>query len=225
MFAGIIERVCTVDRVQSGAQSMRLEIRLGPLADGLTPGASVAVNGVCLTLTEQRGGIGAFDVVPETWRLTTLADLRPGDRVNAERALRLGDRIDGHFVQGHVDGVGRVRAVRRAGSEYVLSICPPDELRPYIVRKGSITLDGTSLTIAAVGPGEFSVALIPTTLERTVLAERRPGDRVNIETDILARMIVQRLDALLQAGASPDAARQPSAGLTLDRLRESGFAP
>ncbi len=222
MFAGIIERVCDVDRVRPGTDAVRLDIRLGPLADELPLGASVAINGVCLTLAELRGSIGGFDVVPETWRLTTLADLHRGDRVNAERSLRLGDRIDGHFVQGHVDGVGTVRSVRHTGGEYVLTVRAPQALMPYITRKGSIALDGTSLTVVAVAQEDFSVALIPTTLARTVLADRRPEDRVNIETDILARMIVQRLDTLVGVdGAAGVAAR--GSGLTLERLRESGF--
>lgn len=219
MFAGIIERVCFVRAVRPGPTASRLEIDLAELADDLPLGASVAINGVCLTLASLRGQVGEFDVVPETWRLTTLQTLRKGSSVNAERSLRVGDRIDGHFVQGHVDGVGEVERIEQVGGEHKLWIQPPADLAQYIVRKGSITLDGVSLTVVDVVAAAFSVALIPTTLDRTMLGRRRTGDRINIETDIIARVVVSRLSAL--AGDSPDVA---PAGLTLDRLREGGFA-
>jgi len=219
MFTGIIERVCEVAGIHPGPVAVRLEIKLDDLLDDLPRGASVAVNGVCLTLAERRAMLGGFDVVPETWRATALAALQVGDRVNIERALCVGDRLDGHFVQGHVDGVGRVERVQREAGEYKIWIAAPDGLLPYIVRKGAIAIDGTSLTIVDVERPRFSVALIPTTLEKTVLLQRRPGEQVNLETDILARMIVDRLDAFARQGSSA------AGGLTLDRLRESGFLP
>ena len=178
-------------------------------------GASVAVNGACLTLAALRGTDGEFDVVPETWERTTLRTLRPRDSVNLERSLRLGDRIDGHFVQGHVDGTAAVEAVDRAGGEWRLHLRTDPALAPYLVAKGSVAVDGVSLTIVDAAEGRFSVALIPTTLERTVLGTRRPGDLVNIETDILARLIVRRLDQLLADGGTR--------GLTLERLAAAGF--
>lgn len=219
MFTGIIERVCKIAGIRPGPAAVRLEIALGDLLDGLPHGASVAVNGVCLTLAERRGEVGGFDAVPETWRSTALAALQIGDRVNVERALRVGDRLDGHFVQGHVDGVGRIERVQREAGECKVWIAAPDGLLPYIVRKGSIAIDGTSLTIVDLERPRFSVALIPTTLEKTILPQRRPGDAVNLETDILARMIVDRLDAYARQGGTA------GGGMTLDRLRESGFLP
>jgi len=161
----------------------------------LPHGASVAVNGVCLTIAEHRDKAAGFDVIPETLRRTNLGRLAPGGRVNLERSLRVGDRSDGHFVQGHVDGTGRVVAIDRAAGEWLLWTATPDNLRPYIVEKGSITIDGVSLTIAAVKPDRFAVALIPTTLERTTLGALAVGGRVNLETDILARTVAHWLRA------------------------------
>ncbi len=220
MFAGIVERGCKVAAVRPVGDAVRLEIELGDLLDGLELGASVAINGVCLTLADRHGPVGGFDVVPETWRLTSLSTLQVADPVNAERSLRIGDRLDGHFVQGHVDGVGRVERIERAGGEYKLWLSTGAGLMRYIVRKGSVALDGTSLTVVNVEQNRFSVALIPTTLERTVLSRRRPTDAVNIETDILARLIVSRLEALGE-GASAGT----GGGLTRQQLEQSGFLP
>ncbi|MGD8453758.1 MAG: riboflavin synthase [Phycisphaerae bacterium] len=218
MFAGIVETLGKVvtaaespQRDASGAWAHRLVVSLGDLLTGLRPGASVAINGACLTLVEARDGTGLFDVVPETWQNTNLRRLRPGDLVNAERSLRVGDRIDGHFVQGHIDGIGRVERIERTTGQWKLWVTAPPETMPFIVRKGSIALDGTSLTVVDVGPANLSVALIPTTLEQTVLRQRQPGDEVNIETDILARIVLSRT-AADHAGA-----------LTFDSLREGGF--
>lgn len=222
MFTGIIQALGTVLAVDATARPQggrtpahRLTLELGALAEGLEVGASVAVQGVCLTLAGRDGSRADFDVVPETWRRSTLADLRPRDTVHLERALRVGDALDGHFVQGHVDGVGTISEIDRGGGEWKLWVRTAAELRPYIVPKGSIALDGTSLTLVDVADERFSVALVPTTLQRTTFTQRRPGDRVNIETDILARLVVQRL-AALHGGAG---------GLTLERLAAEGFLP
>lgn len=219
MFTGIIEAVGQVvglGPVAGGAR--RLEVEAGGLLDGLRAGASVAVNGACLTLVETRGTVGGFEVVPETWRQTTLGRLRVGARVNLERALRVGDRLDGHLVQGHVDGVGTVQRVERTAGGYQLWIAATENLMRYIVRKGAIALDGTSLTVVEVVGRRFSVALIPATLARTTLGTLRPGRQVNLETDILARLVVDRLEGL----AAVVAPRAP-AGLSWQRLGEAGF--
>jgi riboflavin synthase len=219
MFAGIIERVGKVAAVRPGKDAVRLEVDLGDLLVDLALGASVAINGVCLTLADRRGAVGGFDVVPETWRVTGLSSLQAGDPVNAERSLRVGDRLDGHFVQGHVDGVGKVERIEREQSGYKVWVSAGADLMRYLVRKGSVALDGTSLTIVDVEKNRFSVVLIPTTRERTVLGVRRPGDSVNIETDILARLVVSRLEGL--TGGNADATAGD--GLTWRRLQESGF--
>ena len=200
MFSGIIEQVGTVvhNTPQSRAERsiVRLEIDCGGLIDELKSGASVAINGVCLTLVTLRGPVGGFDVIPETLRATNLGSLEPGDCVNLERSVAAGQRIDGHFVQGHVDGVGTIERIVRDDDEFVLHVRVGAALTPFVIRKGSIALDGTSLTIVDVRDDCFSVALIPTTLERTVLGRRSVGDSVNVETDMLARILVARLDAL-----------------------------
>ncbi len=195
-----------------GTAAHRVTIALGPLAEDLPLGASVAVNGVCLTVADLAGESGSFDVVPETWQATALKGLRPRTPVNLERSLQVGDRIDGHFVQGHVDGVGTVAQIERTAGEWKLWVRAAAEILTYVVPKGSIAVDGTSLTIVDYLSDRFSVALIPTTLDETVLGRRQPGDEVNLETDILARIIVRRLDALRAAG-----------GITVDQLREGGF--
>ena len=220
MFAGIIERVCEVAAVRPAGDAVRREDELGEVLDGLELGASVAINGVCLTLAERRGSVGGFDVVPETWRVTSLSSLQTGDPVNVERSLCVGDRLDGHFVQGHVDGVGRVERIERDRGEYKLWVSAEADLMRYIVRKGSVALDGTSLTVVDAAENRFSVVLIPTTLERTVLGSRRPGSAVNIETDILARVIISRLEAV---GDGFKAAA--AGGLTWQQLQEGGFLP
>lgn len=226
MFTGIIQGLAEVAAVEltararpGGTPAHRLELQLGPLADGLDVGASVAINGVCLTLAERRGRVSVFEVVPETWERTNLADLRPGDQVHVERSLRAGDALDGHFVQGHVDGVGVVERVDRRGGECKLWVRAEPELMRFIVSKGSVALDGTSLTVVDVSENRFSVALVPTTLQRTTLGRRKPGGRINIETDILARLVISRLAELMGAAPGPEAAT----GLTWDKLRTGGF--
>jgi riboflavin synthase len=219
MFAGIVETLGEVThvgpaRAAHGGTAVRIEIRLGALLDGLPLGASMAVNGVCLTLAESRDGIGGFDVVPETLRRTTLGALRPGDPVNVERSLRVGDRIDGHFVQGHVDAVGVVNRIANSGGDYKLWIATDAGALAHIIPKGSIALDGTSMTVVDVTADAFSVVVVPTTWQRTTLGRRRPGDRVNIETDILVRTILGRFP-LGEAAAAR--------GVTWETLRANGF--
>jgi riboflavin synthase alpha subunit len=228
MFAGIVGGLGTVEGVAGAARrdgagglAHRVDVELGALADGLRLGASVAVNGVCLTLAEQRGTVGGFDVVPETWQRTTLHTLHAGEAVNLERSLRVGDPIDGHFVQGHVEATGRVERIDRTGGEWKMWVQTDVALMPCIVPKGSIALDGVSLTVVDVNAERFSVALIPTTLARTVLGRRDTGALLNVETDILARLVLQQLRS---SGATAAHAGGP-AGLTWDRLREAGFAP
>lgn len=221
MFSGIVEslgRVAALRAPRGGDHPARLEIDAAALLDDLASGASVAVNGACLTLVGRAGGAAAFDVVPETLRRTNLGGLRAGDAVNLERSLRVGDRVDGHFVQGHVDGIGTITAIDARGADHVLHVAVAPSLSSYIVPKGSISLDGVSLTVVDAAEGRFSVALIPATLERTTLGRARVGDRLNVETDLLARLVVQRLVALV-------AARGGEGGVTLERLRAIGFAP
>ncbi len=223
MFAGIIEGLGRVVSLGSGKQPgggaafVRLDVDLGGLLHGLRPGASVAVNGACLTLAGGRQTIASFDVIPETMARTNLRYLSVGDEVNVERALKIGDRLDGHFVQGHVDGTASVQRVDRTSGQWKLWLQLEAELMPFTVPKGSIAIDGVSLTVVNTVGNSISVALIPTTLNATTLGRRKPGDIVNIETDILARLIVHRLTSLGADG------RIGGHGLTWDTLREGGF--
>ncbi len=216
MFTGIVQGMARVERLDASSAGARLTLHLGPLADGLSDGASVAVSGACLTVCEPRDGRCTFDVIYETLARTNLGELRPGDAVNIERSLRAGDPLDGHFLQGHVDGLARVTDIGREAGEYRLWLAADEPVLRYIVPKGSVALDGVSLTIADLLDDRFSVALIPTTLERTTLGRRRPGDRLNVETDMIVRSIAR----LLERGSL--AAPQRSA-ITLDMLREHGY--
>lgn len=232
MFAGIVESIGTVVSISATAQradsapaSIRLRIEIGTdKLEALPLGASIAINGVCLTLVEVRGGVAAFDAVPETMRLTNLGDLAVGGRVNIERSLRVGDRIDGHFVQGHVDEVGVLERIDRTAGDCKLWIRHSARVAPFIVRKGSITLDGVSLTVVDAQPDRLSVVIIPTTWKNTTLGLRNAGERINIETDILARLVVSRLDAFVRGGAADGAGTVAGGGVTWDTLRSAGFA-
>jgi riboflavin synthase len=222
MFAGIIQQLGQLSGTRpvpapsGGTAATQLELTTpDSFFAGLAPGASVAVNGVCLTLTGESGQRARFDVIPESWRASNLSTLKTGDLVNLERSLKVGDPIDGHFVQGHVDAVGTVTEIDTAGGEWRMWVASPPAARPYLIPKGSVAIDGISLTLAAVEPERFAVAIIPTTLRTTNLHRRQVGDRVNIETDLLARTIVQRLEQLQQHPAA--------AGVTWETLRAAGF--
>ncbi len=212
MFAGIVEGTGLVRGVRETPGGRRLTVDAGPLADGVAVGASVAVDGVCLTVSDLDGPRLDFDVITETLDRSTLGSLGVNGRVNLERSLRVGERIDGHFVQGHVDGVAAVSRRQASAGEWVLWFRPASQVMRYIVPKGSVAVSGVSLTVASVEAAEFSVACIPTTLARTTLGDLNVGDRVNIETDILVRTIVHALNGIGAAG-----------GLTEAKLREHGF--
>lgn len=195
MFTGIIEAMGEVAGVERQPEGARLRVRAGPLLDGARIGESIAVNGVCLTIAALGGQEFTADLAAETLRRTTLGTLQPGDAVNLERPVRPEQRLGGHIVQGHVDGAGTIRVVRPEGEGIWMEIEPPPALLPYIAEKGSIAVDGVSLTVAGLPGGErFSVALVPHTLAVTTLGRRRTGDRVNIEVDILAKYVERLLE-------------------------------
>ena len=203
MFTGIVEEIGSVDAVQRVDNGVRLVIRAARVG-GAPAGASIAINGVCQTVLE--AGHDRFTVAAEmeTLRVTTLGSLRPGSRVNLERALALGGRLDGHVVLGHVDGRAAVTAVRREGRTHVLGLAIPPDLQPYVVPKGCIAVDGVSLTVGArVDDGQIEVFLIPYTWDQTTLHERAVGDAVNVETDVLGRYVVE-LARRAGAGSVPD---------------------
>lgn len=198
MFTGlVVERGRLIgDPVPSGQGGVRLVIGHGPeVGARLSIGASLAVSGVCLTVTEMEEGRAAVELSPETLSRTSLGDLRGGDVVNLEPALRMGDPLGGHWVQGHVDGTARVMDRRDLTDHRVLAFSIPEELAVFLVEKGSVTVDGVSLTVSALLPDRFEVALIPHTLAVTTLSRLTPGDRVNLEVDVLGKYVQRILAA------------------------------
>lgn len=213
MFTGIIEEVGTVLRTERRGSFQRMCVRAHLASDGLKPGDSVTVDGACQTVVATQGDSFWFESVEETLRRTTLGALRVGDRVNLERALRLDGRLGGHLVTGHVDGVGTVVGRTDERGNAVLAVEAPAELCPYLVEKGCVGLDGISLTVASVRGAQFTVWVVPYTLEHTTLGARRVGDRLNLEADILAKYTERLLE-----GRS-----QPARALTEEWVRAQGF--
>jgi riboflavin synthase len=202
MFTGIVEELGTIAAVQDQGDAIRLTVRSDTTLDGTHFGDSIAVNGCCLTVAALDGETWTADVMQETLDKTSLAGVAVGDRVNLERAVTPDKRLGGHLVQGHVDGVGVV--VHRKTSKHweVVEVSLPADLARYVVPKGSITVDGVSLTVVNVRPDSFTVSLIPETLARTTLGIRQPGDRVNLETDVIARHVEKLITAYLPGGAA-----------------------
>ena len=193
MFTGIVEELGTVAALEDQGDAVRITIEAATVLEGTAPGDSISVNGCCLTVVEHDESRWTADVMQETLDKTSLGDAEPGDRVNLERAVTLDTRLGGHVVQGHVDGVGTV--VRRTPSEHweVVEVSLPDGLGRYLVDKGSVTVDGVSLTVVDAGRDSFTVSLIPETLARTTLGRRAVGDRVNLETDVIAKHVERLL--------------------------------
>ncbi len=204
MFTGIVEELGEVVAVEPLPDAARLTVR-GPLVTSdAGHGDSIAVNGVCLTVVDSRDGVFTADVMAETLRRSSLGAVDVGSRVNLERAVRVSDRLGGHVVQGHVDGTGQVERVTPDEHWTVVRISLPGDLGRYVVEKGSITVDGVSLTVSAVGDDWFEVSLIPTTLGLTTLGSRGPGDPVNLEVDVMAKYV----EKLLLAGVRPPTANE-----------------
>lgn len=195
MFTGIIEGTATVksvSKVRNGADTL-LRIRLGKLGRGLKTGDSVSVSGACLTVSKLSKGEAEFQMVAETVRRTSLGSLKPSDKVNIERSLKVGERLEGHFVLGHVDGTGTVDDIVEKPTETTIWIQLDDKLAKSVVPKGSIAVDGVSLTLVDIDGEKVSISLIPHTLKMTTLGERSKGDMVNIETDILGKYVMHNL--------------------------------
>lgn len=191
MFTGIIEALGTVARIDDHAGARRITYAT-PLSAELEVDDSVAINGVCQTVVARDASSFATVVIEETLRKTNFGDLSVGQSVNLERSLRMGDRLDGHLVQGHADGTGRIDAITQEGTNWLLQVSFPDEWAPYIVGRGSIALEGISLTVARLERTHFTVAIIPYTWEHTNLHARHVGDAVNLEFDILGKYILRR---------------------------------
>lgn len=189
MFTGLVQQIGTVERL---AQSSMTDVWVKSSFEGLQLGESIACDGCCLTVVEASGGTFKVQASPETLRRTTLAGWKPGTALNLERAMRVGDRLGGHWVQGHVDSIARVLAVREEGGSRVVTFELPGALAPFFIEKGSVTVDGISLTVNEVQPQSFSVALIPETLARTTLATKGPGARVNLEADLVGKYVARQ---------------------------------
>ena len=213
MFTGLIKAVCTIKSAYTTGGGMRLAVDLGELADECKIGDSIAINGVCLTIAKFLGSLAEFDVSGETLTKSTLGKLKPSSPVNAELAMRADDRFGGHFVLGHVDGVATIRTIERQGQFAVIKFAANTELLAQMVVKGSVAVDGISLTIANMDEGSFSVAVIPETLKATTLGTAKVGDMVNIETDIIVKTIRIAIDKILPQKQT----------LTAERLKELGF--
>ncbi len=213
MFTGLVEEVGHVRHVARQGSFQRMHIAATAVLEGMAVGDSVNVDGACQTVVAFDGASFSVETVAETLSRTTLGQFQSGRAVNLERAMQLGDRLGGHLVQGHVDGVGHIASLQQADGEWRIRIAAPPELQRYIAGKGSIAVDGTSLTVAALSAEGFTISVIPHTFDNTVLSQRRVGDAVNLEVDVIARYI----ERLLAAGSDS------SAGLSFETLREMGY--
>lgn len=215
MFTGLIETTGTFHSVSFSGKAGKLRLESRKHLEGLVPGESIAVNGACLTLEKEAGTRLEFHVMEESFRRTNLGLLRRGDMVNLERALALGGRLGGHLVSGHIDGTGEVLSLGRHGDDTVLKVALSPELRGWMVPKGSIAVDGISLTIAALDEAFFTVNVIPTTWRETNLSFRKAGDVLNLECDLLGKYVLSMLERMeLKKSTSP---------LTLETLQNAGF--
>jgi len=213
MFTGLIEAVCTVTSVRRNEGTMLLSVDLGELAKDSKIGDSIAINGVCLTIARLEGGIATFELSGETLARSTLNKLKPSSQVNVERAIKAADRFGGHFVQGHIDGTATIKTIDKHGRFADMKFAAEPGLLNAMVVKGSVAVDGISLTIASIEQNSFTVALIPETLNKTTLSKVKIGDEVNIETDIIVKTIKTQLEKILPQKQS----------LTAEKLKELGF--
>ena len=213
MFTGLIEAVCSVSAAHRSGSSMRLAVDLAALAEGAKIGDSIALNGACLTIADLQGGVASFDISGETLAKTNLGRLRPASQVNIERALKPTDRLGGHFVLGHIDGTAQVKAIDKQGEFADMKFAAQTELLEKIVVKGSVAVEGISLTVGEIDRDCFAVSLIPETLRSTTLGVARVGDAVNIETDVIVKTVKKYLERILP----------PKERLTVEKLEQLGF--
>jgi riboflavin synthase len=212
MFTGIVEEMGSVKALRRDAGGARLTISASTVLGNTALGDSISVNGVCLTVVEKGPAEFSADVAQETLKVTNLGDLRVGQQVNLERALQLSARIGGHLVTGHVDAVGRIREKRQEGNSWRIFIEAPDAALRYVIKKGSIAVDGISLTVAEAEKTGFSVAMIPHTAKLTTLGYKAAGDSVNLETDVIGKYVEKLMSGRVEGGVS------------LDMLKKNGFA-
>ncbi len=213
MFTGLIQAVCTVRSASRRASTMKLTIDLGRLANETKIGDSIAINGACLTVAGLNGQLAGFDVSSETLAKSTLGKLNSASQVNVELAMKADDRFGGHFVTGHIDGTATIKAIEKSGQFANMKFTADPELLDQMVVKGSVTVDGISLTIADMDKNSFAAAIIPQTLKKTTLGKAKIGDLVNIETNIIAKIMKKQLEKILSQDEK----------LTIEKLKELGF--
>lgn len=218
MFTGLVEETGIIRSVRQAGKSLHLTVGARAVLEGIKLGDSIAVNGVCLTVVRFDSDAFTADVMPETYNKTNLKSLPAGSAVNLERTMALGDRFGGHIVQGHVDGVGTIRSLKQDEIAWWVSVAAPPEILRYIVAKGSITIDGISLTVVDVDDEQFQVSLIPHSWAITSMKNRKVGDPVNLEVDILAKYVEKMLAGRLSSAPTPR-----RSGITEEFLREHGF--
>lgn len=216
MFTGLIEEIGRVESVVKSAKSASITIKAKKVLEGVMLGDSISTNGVCLTVTSFDSGRFSVDVMAETMRRSSFRHLTPGDEVNLERALSLGDRLGGHMVSGHIDGVGKVSRYDQEDNAVWITVSAPPEILRYIVQKGSIAIDGVSLTVAYVDDSVFKVSIIPHTKEETTLLNKKPGSEVNLECDMIGKYIEKFIDERAKKNGKKD--------IDLSFLSENGFA-
>lgn len=215
MFTGIIEEIGEMVRMEAASTSGKIELKADKVLEDTKIGDSIAVNGVCLTVIRLKGDGFVADVMPETLKRSNLGQLSPGSRVNLERAMAMNGRFGGHIVSGHIDGTGTIEKVWREQNAVWYTVRTPGELMRYIVEKGSIAIDGTSLTVAKVTKESFSVSIIPHTLGETILGQKKAGDVVNLENDIIGKYVERFMQ--------PKDQEKPSGGITKEFLFRAGF--
>ena len=216
MFTGIIEEKGSIEKVLRGGERYSLVIRAEKLLAGVKIGDSIATNGVCLTVTELGKSNFTVDVMPETMRQSNLGKLVPGDRVNLERALQLGGRVDGHLVSGHIDGCGRIKAFKPEGNAIRVEITASADILKYIILRGSIAVDGVSLTVAGLNSESFEISLIPLTRKETTLPDKKIGEELNLEGDLIGKYVAR----FLGSEEKPEEKRN---GLSMEKLAQAGF--
>jgi len=218
MFTGLIEAIGEVREIRRAGSEATLMLQMPPSFSDCRPGDSVAVDGVCLTITAIRGNLSSLDLSMETLERSTLGGLKPGGMVNLERAIRLSDRLGGHLVSGHVDGTGILKSIGREGRSWLIQISLDPSLGRYLIEKGSIAVDGISLTINNCTENSFSVAIIPETTRKTTLLKKRAGDTVNVEIDMISKYIEKFIDQREETGSKEQRSR-----IDRDMLTRFGF--
>lgn len=217
MFTGLVEEIGEVLKISKGTNSSKISIKAENILDGVKLGDSIAVNGTCVTVVEFKKNFFTVDVMAETLRMSNLKDLKIGTKVNLERALRLGDRLGGHIVSGHIDGTGKIINIRNEDISTWIDVELSQELLKYVVSKGSITIDGVSLTVAELNKNYFSVSLIPHTKVETILNYKKIGALVNIECDLIGKYVERMISN------SDEKVNDKSGSVNVEKLKEYGF--